>query len=497
MPNDFDNIFDNFDLDNVFKEKYVATTPVADSQLLLPTGKLITLNDDQFTGVNKTKQWLNSDKNFFTIAGYAGTGKSTIVKKILDNYHRGVIVSAPTHKAKKIVSNVTGREGKTMHSLLGLRPDCSIENFNPNSPEFQPIAPQKITDYNLVIIDEASMLPRKLYELLKEIISGSKTKILFVGDSAQLPPVQEVMSCVFTDKDIIVHYLTKVERQCNSNPLMPIYDALRNNLNSYDGGYNRITNINDLGEGIQFTIDKREFRKLILEKFSTDEFKKDTDFVRGLAWKNDTVMSANKVIRDELFEHTTDIIELNDVLMGYRTVTNERQIYNIIENSADYRVVDKSKLEENSYGINGYHVKLREELAHGKFKFDDVFIIDSNDHENLHLYAQMHDFFRDMGKDDKRKWKKYYEFRRCNLLMVNINKYHSGLYRSSGDVIVKDIDYGYFLTVHKSQGSTYQHVMCMENDMNDNQNIVERNKLRYVAFSRPEKSCTVLTTKLD
>jgi exodeoxyribonuclease-5 len=109
----------------------------------------------------------------------------------------------------------------------------------------------------------------------------------------------------------------------------------------------------------------------------------------------------------------------------------------------------------------------------------------------------MHDFFRDMGKSNKKMWKKYYEFRRSNLLMRTIDKYADGQYRSSSDIIVKDIDYGYFLTIHKSQGSTYKHTMVMENDLNLNRNIIERNKLRYVAFSRPEKTCTVLTTKID
>ena len=160
-------------------------------------------------------------------------------------------------------------------------------------------------------------------------------------------------------------------------------------------------------------------------------------------------------------------------------------------------MVEKSNLEENKYEIKGYHVKLREDLAKKEFKFVDIFIINSNDHENLHQYAEMHDFFRDMGISNKKTWNKYYEFRRHNLLMVTIEKFRNGMLRNSSDVIKKDLDYGFFLTIHKSQGSTYQHVMVMENDLNLNWNVIERNKLRYVAFSRPEKTCTVLTTKID
>jgi exodeoxyribonuclease-5 len=183
--------------------------------------------------------------------------------------------------------------------------------------------------------------------------------------------------------------------------------------------------------------------------------------------------------------------------MGYRSVSEEKQRFNIIENSADYRVVRKSPLEENAYGITGYPVQLREDLAKGRFKHQDVFIINTVDHDNLHQYAEMHDFFRDMGKSNKKNWKKYYEFRRCNILTKTIEKYRRGLYRESHNVIVKDLDYGYAITGHKCQGSTYSHVFVMENDINDNWVLKERNQIKYVALTRPSLTATVLTTKLD
>jgi exodeoxyribonuclease-5 len=293
------------------------------------------------------------------------------------------------------------------------------------------------------------------------------------------------------------HQLTKIERQNDTNPLAYVYDALRNNLNRLDGGFLRKTNMNDLGEGAVFTVDKREFRRAILDKYSSNDFKLDTDFAKVIAWKNDTVMTANKVIRAELIGEGKDVVEVGDILMGYRSVSSENQRFNIIENSADYRVMEKSPLEENQYGIGGYRVKLREDLARGQFKFQDIFIVNVNDHDNLHLYGQMHDFFRDMGKSNKKAWSKYYEFRRSNLLMKTIDKHRNGLYRSSSDVIVKDLDYGYAITGHKSQGSTYSHVFVMENDINENWVVKERNQIKYVALTRPSLTATVLTTKID
>lgn len=488
-----------------------------DNELKLPNGKIITFNDEQYDGINKIRKWLKNNiggnnyflddinpdtkadvsDNLFTLAGYAGTGKSTIVKKILDEYRYGIIVSAPTHKAKKVVMNTTGKNGQTLHGLLGLRPDVDLDNFNPNDPKFNPIAIPKITDFNFVIIDEASMINKELYELIINNVRGSQTKVLFMGDPAQIPPVGEKESIVFDVVDKHFHQLTKIERQNDSNPLMFIYDALRNNLNRLDGGFKRISKTISTGEGVIFTTDKRAFRKAVLSKYADDEFKKDTDFCKLIAWKNETVRMSNQIIRNQLLGTDTDIVEVGDLLMGYRSITDEKQRYNIIENSADYLVVEKSELEENDQGIRGYRVKLRENLARGEFKFQDVFIVNTREQDNLHLYAEMHDFLRDMGKVDKKNWKNYYEFRRKNMIMVSIDKYRNGQYRQSSDVIVKDIDYGYALTAHKSQGSTYSHVFVMENDINDNWVLKERNQIKYVALTRPSISATVLTTKID
>jgi len=469
-----------------------------DNQLRLPTGKIITFNAEQFDGLKKINHWLKNGETFFTLAGYAGTGKSTIIKKVLDNYRFGVVVSAPTHKAKKVVMNTTGEDGQTLHALLGLRPDVDLDNFNPNNPKFNPIAIPKITDYNFVVIDEASMINQELYDLIIDKTMKSRTKVLFMGDPAQIPPVGEKASVVFQqDQTKEFHQLIKIERQNDTNPLAYIYDALRNNLNRLDGGFQRRTVMNEFGEGVRFTVDKREFRERVLEMFKSEEFQKDTDFAKVIAWKNDTVMMSNAVIREQLLGKNTDIVEIGDLLMGYRSVSEEKQRFNIIENSADYRVVRKAGLEENSYGIMGYRVQLREDLAKGRFKHQDVFIINTEDHDNLHLYAEMHDFFRDMGKSNKKNWKKYYEFRRSNILTKTVEKYRNGLLRGSMDVIVKDLDYGYAITGHKSQGSTYSHVFVMENDMNDNWVLKERNQIKYVALTRPSMTATVLTTKLD
>ena len=152
------------------------------NQMMLPTGKVITFNDEQYEGINKIRSWLKNGQAFFTLAGYAGSGKSTIIKKILDEYQHNVVVSAPTHKAKKVLMNTTGMNAQTLHSLLGLRPDVDLDSFNPNDPEFGSIAEPKIGDYDFVVIDEASMINQDLYNMIVEKTKETKVKVLFMGN---------------------------------------------------------------------------------------------------------------------------------------------------------------------------------------------------------------------------------------------------------------------------------------------------------------------------
>jgi len=470
---------------------------IQDRRLVLPNNKIIILNDQQYEAIKKIRIWLKSNKQFFTLSGFSGTGKSTILKKILDEYRGGVVVTGPTHKSRKVVENYTKKESKTIQALLGLRPDVSIESFSPNFPIFNPIAQDRINEYNLVCIDEASMINSSFFNLIVEKTKENKTKILFIGDYAQIPPISEERSIVFHNPDIEMYELTKVERQGDTNPLFFTYDALRNNLTEPDGGFLRKSNMNSKGEGIYFTLDKSEFRSLMLEKFKSEEFKNDINYCKVIAWRNETVMKSNKIIRDEIIGKKLDVVEVNDVIMGYRTISTKYKDYNIIENSADYKVTYKGNLTTNKYGIGGYLITIQEDLGNNKYKTENVFVINSQDEDIVYTYAEEHDRLRDQAKVNKKLWNMYYDFRRDNLIISNIYKYRNGEYRANNDVIVKDLDYGFSLSAHKSQGSTFTHCFVIESDINKNRLTKEKNQILYTSLSRPTTSATVLTSRID
>lgn len=492
--NEFDSIWDGLSDE---EKKSIKNELAQGLNLKLPDGRTITLNDEQHLGIIKIRKWLKSKNKFFTLAGFAGTGKTTIIKKILDEYRGRVAVSAPTHKAKKVIMKTTERDGETLHALLGLRPDLDLDDFNPNSPIFNSIAPPKITDYNLIIIDEASMINEELFDLIKsQLQSWNTIKVLFMGDPAQIPPVGEKKSIVFYNDIGEKHQLTQIMRQEEGNPLAYIYSKLRNNLYSEFGDFERENKINSKEEGIIFTKNRKEFRESLFNIFCSKNYSNNIDYAKLIAWRNITVMQSNKLIRDAIFGKDVNFIVKGDVLMAYRSVRSVRQYYNIIDNSADYLVDNVSKRMKNDYDLWGYRVTIKENLPNGKNVHRNIFIIDHTDDNNLHNYAEIHDGLKLIAKNDptKKEWTKYYKFRRESLLMITIKKFRNGNSRTYSDIIAKDLDYGYAITGHKSQGSTYVNVFILEDDILMNPKFKERNQIKYVALTRPTTKATVLTS---
>lgn len=115
------------------------------------------------------------------ITGGPGTGKSTTVNTIvaiLKKYNKSYVQTAPTGRAAKRMSEITGEEAYTIHRLLKLQPG-DLAEFNEGNP----------LPHDVVIVDEASMLDMDLmYKLVCAINPG--THIIFVGDADQLPSVQ-------------------------------------------------------------------------------------------------------------------------------------------------------------------------------------------------------------------------------------------------------------------------------------------------------------------
>ena len=118
------------------------------------------------------------------MSGAAGTGKTTVVQEIIrmfkDKYK--IIVSAPTHKAKEVIGEITNLRAETIHSLLGLRPNIDLETFDPNNPTYQQLVEERISSADIHIIDECSMINKELFKMLIKKAILYKKRIIFIGD---------------------------------------------------------------------------------------------------------------------------------------------------------------------------------------------------------------------------------------------------------------------------------------------------------------------------
>lgn len=461
-----------------------------DKSLYLSNGQKILLNDQQLEAVIQIKKFLKSKESFFLLSGFAGTGKTTVVKKILDEYPQKSIVSAPTRKANTVISQATVSHGYTIHSLLGLQPDINLEDFNPNDPVFGQIKKASICYYDFVVIDEASMINKDLLDLIKKEL-GSKSKILFLGDEAQIPPVGDKSSPVFDLKNR--YNLTTLMRQAEDNPLASLSKELRDAENDLPKFLaERKTSLNKSDEGVVFKSSSESFREELKKVFSSNFAKTDPNYAKLIAWRNRTVMQSNLIIRELVFGKDAKQLEKGDVLTGYRAVKAKQRDAFLINNGVDYKVVDVSKRIKNANGILGYEVEILEKSRAFKgFDEKNIFVVDVQDFDNLHDYAEIHDALLVQARSD-RQWSAYNSFRRDNILMNDISRYRDGSLRGKSCWIRKDLDYGFAITVHKSQGSTYKKVFVLLKDIVLNKNVAERNQILYVAMTRPQKLCVVL-----
>lgn len=459
--------------------------------------KTITLNEDQVRALRNIKAFLaDCTRLFLSIEGAAGTGKSTLIKEAIRGLS-SVAVTAPTHKAKKVVSKFTGRRAVTLHSLLGLRPDMSLEKYDKNNLLFAQLSNSRMSSFGLVIIDESSMVNKDLYDTIRETAAKSATKVVFIGDPFQLTPVYQYnkrmyemdkkLSPVFTDGSIQHVQLTKVERQKDSNPLMFLYDAIRSNIFSPYDLFEHVSHIRG-DEGVQFHNTPPAFAELLVDTFRTHSVATDPGIAKMLCWQNDTVCKWNNYVRMNLFGSYMEPLHCGEVLMAYKSVYDEDETRGLlIQNSAEYLV--KEVQAGIRGGIDGWHVRV-EDIDSLNPLLSDVFVIrpDIANYSRFVAREQEHISRVKAATKEKRSWcwKQYYMFKNQYLLLEDI------LDNRDNILVGKDFDYAYALTVHKSQGSTYKYAFVDEHDINFNPHCTERNRLKYVSFSRPTNIAHVL-----
>lgn len=437
------------------------------------------LTNDQSLALKKLAEWEAGSELLFTLKGSAGTGKTFITNRFISKVKssKAIAVSAPTHKAVKVISKITKRRGVTIQSLCGLRPDLDLNNFNINSPKYKRLAEPTISKFGLIILDEASMLNKDLFKMLKSISQEFKVKILFIGDELQLPPIKEAKSKALTDVSCVE--LREIVRQSDSNPMGELLLTLRNDIENGTMEFKKyltdeVAEINANGVGYIALGHVPDFLKMM-----QNAFKEDNQETKYIAWTNRAVAQGNQQVRKYLFE-TDAMLSEGDIIMGYKTIKTRDA--DILKNSEEYVIAD-IEFSKNKYEFNGYDITLQQ-LDSGNKSY--CFVVSPDSYKS---FLQVHQHLLNKALTYRGDaWVKYYGFKNSHILATDIRE----AIKPNKLIVSKDIDYGYGMTVHKTQGSTYETVFVNGKDIANNKNKTEALKLLYVALSRASKKAVIL-----
>ena len=187
---------------------------ITEQELLLVENKLnIEFDPMQIEAVN-----LAMHNSLFVLTGGPGTGKTTTLNaiiRIFDNRNLSIALAAPTGRAAKRMTELTGRSSMTIHRLLESEWDenCGVQRFGKNK--------KHQLDYDVIIIDEMSMVDVMLFQSLLEACRLT-TRIILVGDSDQLPSVGagNVLNDLISSNIVPYIRLNKIFRQAAESAIV-------------------------------------------------------------------------------------------------------------------------------------------------------------------------------------------------------------------------------------------------------------------------------------
>ena len=423
-----------------------------------PASKVISLTSEQQLAVQALLDFIADPEPpsmFFTFAGYAGVGKTFCMREVVARCSKSLVkfaFTAPTNKAAKELRKVTG-SATTIYSLLGLRID--------KTGELKQVVAGKssidLSDYDAILIDEASMINVNLMNILSEKAAIYKVKIIFMGDKAQLPPVKESISPVW--KLPVGASLEKVMR--HDNQILTLVTEVREVMNSLTPSI-RIKSNNDGNEGV-WKLSKREFWDSIYDSAVKGEFA-DGAAAKVVAWRNVKVAEYNALIRFGIYGAAA---VPGHFLPGERIVAASpcmRQDESLLATD-DEALVEKATPCKHPFDHRYLALELmvRTELN----KVVRLLVIHPDSEQQFAADSQT---LAEEAKANGRLWKKFWD--------------HKDLFH--------EVKYAYALTTHRAQGSTYTNVWVDSTDILMNRNRLEAFQCLYVACSRPTTRLRVM-----
>ena len=428
----------------------------------------IKLNKNQSKAFTRICSFVEDEKeNVFILKGYAGTGKSTIVKGILKWLSENKIpfqLLGSTGRASKVISDKTKHNASTVHSAIYVFKNLSedLDKLSKNdldkkgqiSLQFGLKQLEENSEKTVYIIDEASMIGNKKQssssfanfgsgQLLNDLFNYDPAgKFIFIGDASQLPPVSETLSPALSASHISEKFNLNVQE----------YELTEIMRQEFEGGIIKSSmHLRKLHENNTIV----PWPPKLKIKGSTDIILKNNhltlindyiDQIKSEGFENSTLIcqsnrhrdEINRIIRKELIKDSNELA-VGDLLM----VTQNNLLTGLV--NGDQVIVLEKGERRTHVGIN--FIKVRVQEMHSKDIFSVLLIedviyssktnIDSFQHKKLLI-----DFhYRMKQKNTKQSDDKFKE-------EMKNDPYLNGL---------KAV-YGYAITCHKSQGGEWENV---------------------------------------
>lgn len=471
------------------------------------TGKSggITYNKEQQSAIVNAVSFLKTNTDptqYYVIEGKAGTGKTTIAKEILKEFEdEQIYVAAVSHKAKGVIKSSFGEDtrGKKFFSIASLLGMKGINDNDTQTTKFQVGLKVPLLDNPpaLLVIDEASMITE---DVLKKIIDINSSlsrpfQMLFLGDIGQIQPIRDEQSEFYrTHKDLLnkksdifnskhkSKLITRV-RQGEANPILPYADYFWENSQKENPELNptqhivRNNQITDKGS-LLFSNSESEVLNSVIKAVKNAVEKGLTNHVKIVTYHVNEKTELNQKIHEALFGKDSDYSKGDMLILN--SSYDLPDVNATMENSSEIQIKSIQDTDVDEFGVHTLYLETNGTAytRTGNEQKDCVIqVVSRND---IGLYNQKLQELASYAKRQtnralkKQAWSDFWEYK--------------GRYA--------DVDFGYAITAHKSQGSTYDIVVVDEKDImgttaTSNQ---EKSELIYTALTRPRKTAIVISS---
>lgn len=442
-----------------------------------------TLKQDIF--FQKIADFVSNNKNdeIFILKGYAGTGKTTVISTLvnyLKNVEKKYILLAPTGRAAKVISNYAQKPAFTIHKRIYFpkKNQSGGVSFTLQQNKFK---------NTIFIVDESSMISdtsqeTKLYEngsllddLLFYVDQGVNCKLIFIGDTAQLPPVNLEVSPALNSDTLTIHFnkevqqieLDEVMRQAVESGILFNATLIREALKSLfiDSFQFQLKSFKDI---IRLQ-DGYEIEDAIYQSFEKNGAEETAFIVRS----NKRANQYNQQIRAKILNREGELAT-GDLLMVVKNNyfwLKESSDAGFIANGDIIEVLRIIHIQE-LYGFKFAKVTIRMIDYPNQASFETMLLLDTIHSESPSLtYNESNQLYQEVMKDYEEERQQYRKF-----LKVKNNPHFNAL----------QVKFSYAITCHKSQGGQWNTVFIEQPYL---PNGVDRDYLRwlYTAVTRAKE----------